>query len=265
MRNYSPALTPYSRYSFAEVLYDLENETKLEDTILSPGQTINGSIAFQVTSLYNKSFLLMYNETPITSRSFDKSVEALRAAESYNYSEPFGIPPFDNDSPAYESYEPDFKEYPYIWANWVNRSTFEILNKADSEFFNKEVSEYLAEPTTHLLPETEFVYALRVIPERNITLQSGKTGLPKNKFIVVDDTGEELINTSRLGKIALLKNQTYELHSEENMDIPKTNLSNVTIVRISFYSLYTWGRISIVNQDVIMDKEQNIVAARYHI
>ena len=61
---------------------------------LFPGQTINGSVIFQVNSLYNESFLLMYNETPISSASFEKSIEALRTAEYYNYSIVFGIPPY---------------------------------------------------------------------------------------------------------------------------------------------------------------------------
>ena len=48
-----------------EVLSDLETETKIEDITLFPGQTISGSVIFQVNSLYNESFLLMYNDTPI--------------------------------------------------------------------------------------------------------------------------------------------------------------------------------------------------------
>jgi hypothetical protein len=81
---------PESQFSLIEVQSDLEKETKLEDTTLAPGQTISGYVVFEDNSLYNKSFLLMYNETPITSESFDKSVEALSTAERYNYSVIFG-------------------------------------------------------------------------------------------------------------------------------------------------------------------------------
>ncbi len=124
-----PQLNLNSQSSFIEVLSDLEKETKLEDTTLSPGQTINGSVVFQVNSLYNKSFLLMYNETPITSASFEKSIEALSTAERYNYSIIFGIPPYNygfNDSFEYSE--------PNGFSNWVNRSIFEVFNKADTEF-----------------------------------------------------------------------------------------------------------------------------------
>jgi hypothetical protein len=267
---FNTTIEPESQSSLIEVLSDLEKETKLEDTTLSPGQTINGSVVFQVNSLYNKSFLLMYNETPIPSASFEKSIEALSKAERYNYSAIFGIPPYsynaDSDAVYSGSYEPNLKEYPYIWATWVNRGIFEVFNKADSEFFNKEVSVYMAEPSVHFIPGTEFVYALRVIPERNITLAkhvivAEDTGFPVNHFIVVDDTGEELINTSRTDKIAILKNQTYELHSGENMDIPQMKFSNVNLIKISFMSNIHLERLSLVNQNIMVDKELNIVAA----
>jgi hypothetical protein len=38
------------------------------------------------------------------------------------------------------------------------------------------------------------------------------------------------------------------------------NLSNVTVIRISFMSNIDLARLSLVNQNVIMDKELNIVA-----
>ncbi len=262
-----------SQSSFIEVLSDLEKETKLEDTTLSPGQTINGSVVFQVNSLYNKSFLLIYNETPVPSASFEKSIEALSTAERYNYSVIFSIPPYSYGYNSYavdpDSFEPNLKEYSYIWANWVNRGIFEVFNKADIELFNKDISVYMSEPSKNFIPRTEFIYALRVIPERNISLMLERNikAYPENQQtqfrrengqIVVDDTGEELVNTSInpfLYKIAILKNQTY---------VPQMNFSNVTVIRISFKSdtcEALSGRLSSVNQNVIMDKELNIVAA----
>ncbi len=261
---FNTTIEPIYRDSLSEVLSDLEKETKLEDTTLSPGQTINGSVVFQVNSLYNKTFLLMYNETPITSASFKKSIEALSTAERYNYSVIFGRPPYsiylDHDS-----FELNLVEYPYIWANWVNRSIFEVFNKADIESFNKDVSLYMRDPSD-FIHGTELVYALRVIPERNITVKTHfvkKNGLDVSgsPFKVVDDSGEELINSSRTDKIGILMNQTYELRSADNMDISQMNLSNVTIVRIFFKSGVNLDRLSSVNQNVIVDKEQNIVAA----
>ena len=79
----------------------------------------------------------------------------------------------------------------------------------------------MAKSSIEAIPPTDIVYALKVIPERNITmLPVVKTRFSQNKriivkqnpvFIVVDDTGMELINTSRIDKIAIQKNQTYEL------------------------------------------------------
>jgi hypothetical protein len=266
-------IEPESQSSLIEVPSNLEKEIKLEDTTLSPGQTINGTVVFQVNSLYNKSFLLMYNEIPIPSASFEKSIEVLSTAERYNYSVIFSIPPYSYGYNSYavdpDSFEPNLKEYSYIWANWVNRGIFEVFNKADIELFNKDISVYMSEPSKNFIPRTEFIYALRVIPERNISLMLERNikAYPANQQtqfrrengqIVVDDTGEELVNTSidpSLYKIAILKNQTY---------VPQMNFSNVTVIRISFKSdtcEALSGRLSSVNQNVVMDKELNIVAA----
>ena len=91
------------------------------------------------------------------------------------------------------------------------------------------------------IPQTEIVYALKVIPERNITSTieryiSYPDSYPENHLMVVDDTGEELINKSvrALDKIVILKNQTYERHSGEKVDTPPMHFSNVTIVKISY-------------------------------
>jgi hypothetical protein len=268
-------IEPIYRDSLSEVISDLEKETKLEDTTLAPGQTINGSVVFQVNSLYNKSFLLMYKETPIPSASFEKSIEALNIAERYNYSTVFGVPPYkDIEERSYFKPDSYFKDYYIwdIWANWVNRSVFEVFNKAKSEYFTKELAEDVAKSSMEYTPKTELVYALKVIPARNITVNPNrkyfvkKNGLivtdsTDSSFKVVDDTGEELINTSRTDKIAILKNQTYEPHYGT---IPQMNFSNATIVRISFMSdscEALSGLASFVNQNVIMDKELNIVVA----
>ncbi len=254
---FNSTIEPYYWDSLIEVQSDLEKETKLEDTTLAPGQTMNGSVVFEVNSLYNKSFLLMYNETPVTSASFEKSIEALSTAERYNYSVIFGIAPYNdglNDTFEYSGF-----------SNWVNRSIFEVYNKADIEFFNKDVSLYMADPS-HFIQGTEIVYALRVIPERNITVKTHfvkKNGLDVSgsPFKVVDDSGEELINSSRTDKIGILKNQTYGLHSVDDMDISEMNFSNATIIRISFFREIACGLILVVNQNVIVDNELNIVAA----
>jgi hypothetical protein len=249
-----------------EVLSNLETETKIEDITLFPGQTISGSVIFQVNSLYNESFILIYNETPISSASFEKSIKALRTVEYYDYSAVFGIPPYI-DFYERSSFEPDLKEYPYIWPNWVNRSVFEFFNKTDSEEM------LIPSPYSTDIPYTETVYALKVIPERNITsIIEGDTTPARrdNYFIVVDDTGEELINTSVIDKIstiAILKNQTYELHSGENMDIPQMNFSGVTIVKISYFNDYGWPlakRIPVIDQDLILNDKMDIVVARCH-
>ncbi len=108
---------------------------------------------------------------------------------------------------------------------------------------------------------TRIIYALKVVPEKNITMLSGKT-----RIKVVDDAGEELINTSDSygdDKIAILRNKTYELYSGESIDIPQTNLSNVTIIRTSFerYGNMDVGIICFNNQDIIMDDSQKITIA----
>jgi hypothetical protein len=257
--------SPYFSYN-NEILSDLEKETKLEDTTLSPGQTINGSVVFQVNSSYNESFLLMYKETPITSSSFIKSTEALRTAEQYNYSIVFGIPPYSKNF-EHDSFEPDLEEYPYIWSNWVNKSVV--------EYFKKVYSDRKLNYSSNDIPQTEIVYALKVIPERNITSTieryiSYPDSYPENHLMVVDDTGEELINKSvnrALDKIVILKDQTYERHSGEKVDTPPMHFSNVTIVKISYQNYYgkpMANSISQIDQDLILDDEKNIILARYH-
>jgi len=87
-RIFNATLDPYwlVRLSRLKALQDLEKENKIYGTTLLPGQSLNGTVIFRVKSLYNRSFLLMYNTTPITSASFEKSIDALQTAEHFNYS-----------------------------------------------------------------------------------------------------------------------------------------------------------------------------------
>lgn len=254
---------PGSQYSSNnELLSGLETETRIEDAILFPGQTIRGYAIFQVNSLYNESFLLMYNDTSISSASFEKCIKVLGPVEYYDYSAVFGMPPY-SDFFGNSSFEPDLKEYPYIWPNWVNRSVFEFFNKADSEGILKP------SPYSTDIPHTEVIYALKVIPERNITStleRNTASSYQENYFIVTDDTGEELINTSRIDKIVILNNQTCKRYSK-NTNIPQMNFSDATVIRISYFNDYGWllaKRVPIIDQDLILDDKRNLVVARYH-
>jgi hypothetical protein len=240
--------------SLLEVLEDLGNENRIEDmTIsLSPGQTVNGSVVFCVDSLYDRSFLLMYNATPVTSASFEESLEALEAVERFDYSHVFGIAPYSIHRCG-GSYEPGPGAHPFIWANWVNRSVFEFYKTADFETVQ-------GSPPDHI-PLTEIRYAIKVMPERNLTVVSG------NRLLVIDDFGEELINKSRIVGIAILRNQSYEIQPEQAIDIPQMSISDATMVQISFECTCGWSmemRISYTNQDAILDDELNMVLARYY-
>jgi hypothetical protein len=174
-----------------------------------------------------------------------------RAAEYFNYSVALGIPPyklcqFNN------SYEPLFKEE-CGWANWVNRSIFEVIQKSDMERMRKSPPE-----NVHLI---EMVYALRVIPDRNLTSPVTTRYISPN-LLVIDDTGEEIINKSRIERMAVRSGQTYEFKSRLGM-----NFSNASIVQISFKASYIiWeitGRLNYINQDVILDDKLNIIVVRY--
>ena len=225
-RIFNATLDPYWLVSLGrlEVLQDLEKENKIQGTTLLPGQSLNGTVIFRVKSLYNRSFLLMYNTTPITSASFEKSIDALQTAEHFNYSILLDIPPYRNCSEwgrATGSYEPKFdtnsNEICDIWANWVNRSIFETYQKSDVERMRKSPPDDI--------PTTEMVYALRVFPEKNISMFPTTTELyPEfysSNLLVIDDTGEEMINTSGgIAGVAVLSNRTYrDFHAAKFLPI----------------------------------------------
>jgi hypothetical protein len=263
-----------------EVLDDLENKNKLQDTVLLPGQSLNGIVAFRVNSLYNRSFLLKYKTITVDSASFEKSTEALGAAENFNYSTALGIPPYINQrersdylihlyqergiSPYINqsvrgvtagSYVPVFDDFCDIWANWVNRSIFETFQKSDVERMRKSPPDDIT--------SISMVYALRVIPERNITMYPVTT---TTNLVVIDDTGEEMINTSNIEEMAVMSNMTYTYISGSKSNFPGMNFSNSSVVRISFLGrYYTSGRVSITNQDVILDDKLNIIVVRNHL
>jgi len=122
-----------------EAIRDFKNENRILDAILLPGKTLNGTIVFGVDSLYSKSFLLMYNATPVTSVSFEKSIEALWTAEHFNYSAALGVPPYSNCNERdgmTGTFEPKMEGCD-VWANWVNRSIFEFYQKSDPEQMRK--------------------------------------------------------------------------------------------------------------------------------
>lgn len=245
-----------------DVMADLEKENKIKNATIFPGQAINGIVVFRVDSLYNKSFQLMYNNAPVMSPYFEKSIEAIAIAEHFNYSIASGIPPYCNftDTDLLRgTYEPQLEEYPYIWPKWVNRSIFEFYKNVDTEHMLKSPPDNI--------PLTEIVYALKVIPERNITALPVKRILYSHQLLVVDDAGEEIINKSSIDGIAFLSNHTYEFQPWWKLNTPQINLSNATIVQISFEGKYGWSmamRMPFINQDIILDDKLEIIMIRYY-
>jgi len=266
-------LEPYGGSSLLEVLQGLEKENKLQDATLLPGQSLNGTVAFRVNSLYNKSFLLKYDTTTVTSASFEKTIDALEAAEYFNYSVALGIPPYNlcrEINGTRGSNEPIFDDLNEIscetWVNWVNRSIFEVYKKSDMERMQKSPSP--------LIPVTEMVYALRVIPGRNITMFPVTIRFDRSHLLVTDDTGDEIINTSRIQGMAVRSNQTYRFKPDWMLNFPGMNISNASVVQISFKASYITkylfsgtiggtGRLSYINQDVILDDKLNVIIVRY--
>ncbi|MCZ7403608.1 MAG: hypothetical protein O8C67_01570, partial [Candidatus Methanoperedens sp.] len=146
------------------------------------------------------------------------------------------------------------------FANWVNRSIFETFQKSDVERMRRS-------PLDNI-PQTKMVYALRVIPEKNISMFPVTTREFSSNLLVIDDTGKEMINTFRIAGVAVLSNQTYTLFKPRwKLIMPRMNFSSVSVVKISFEGTYGWPmgqRLSFVNQDVILDDNLNIIAVRYN-
>jgi uncharacterized protein YlzI (FlbEa/FlbD family) len=249
--------------NYSEELFYQLNPIEENATIL-PGQTINGSIVFQVNSPTNKSLLLLYNSTPLILPSFEKSIEAQTTAELFNYSIAFGIPQFNLDDYCdvnVKDLRPEdlYQEpYPIMWPNWIDRSVIEFYKKLDSENLEIEYLHRKIHRKNPDLPITTIKYVITVMPDRNITL------LPGDRFIIKDESGDEIINQS-IGYcdtgLAILNNQEYEIYSEE---IPQINFNNVTVVQISFDNFYGWGlcaRMTLNDQILIIDNNQNIVLA----
>jgi hypothetical protein len=237
------------------------NANKIKDTTLLPGQTINVTVFFQVNSPYNESFSLIYNETPVSSISFEKSIKALKTAENFDYSTLFGIPPYTTVFESQASFEPNLANYPFIAPNWINRSIFEFFNKTDSE-------EMLKSPPDNI-GRTEIVYALEAIPERNITIIPVER-LSKYHLLAIegiDNVGEEIIDRSsrEASGVTITKKSIYPWWG---IIVPQMNSSNATVVKVSFQGNYyiepANARFSCVNQEVIVGNELNIIAARYH-
>jgi len=158
------------------------------------------------------------------------------------------------------SYEPDFSDCCNAWANWVNRNIFETFQKYDVEQMKKSPPDSI--------PLTEMVYALKIIPENNITIFPVTTRLT-NHLVLINDEGNEIINTSqvqhRTGGIAFLSNQTY-IRQGWIGNIPLMNFSNAFVVQISFEGTYGWpmaSRLSFNNQDIILDDKLDINLVRY--
>jgi hypothetical protein len=253
-------------------------ENEMNDTTLLPGQTINGSVIFGVSSPYDTSFLLMYNMTPVDFASFGKSLDAIKAAELFNYSIALDIPPYYADSyePPYlkNTYDPPEADYYsgknlayplFIWSNWVNRSILELYNELDTAELDRFRN-------SSDLPVIASVYRSKVIPEINITLFPLTTQEFATSFLVIDDTGEEIFDRSFFyGKwgIAICSGNTYKIQQFKegvNFDTRQMTFINATIVWMTFGNYYGWPAASRWNyntQVVIFDENQNIIAVIY--
>ena len=116
-----PDIIPRYPDNWVYVLSEIKKENRLNDTQLYPGQIMEGIVIFQVdnyTTLFDRSFSLKYNRTPISSTSYKKSLEALTVAEQFDYSIAFDMPPYDIHGGTYSYSPPDDPEDPYFWANW---------------------------------------------------------------------------------------------------------------------------------------------------
>jgi hypothetical protein len=256
---------------------------------------LEGIVIFQLdnyTTLFDRKFSLRYNTTPITSTSYEKSLEALTVAEQFDYSIAFGMPPYDIHRGTYSYNLPESGGNPYVWtiwgkdyvlytdpytdpgdsevwANWVNRTVFESFKKYDEISLPKQKPESI--------PFIEIAYAVKVVPAQDMTIYQNKSGsyyweggkkYTRNQMYVVDDTGIERFNKSidpqdeYIG-LVILNNQTYRTISG---NMPQMFIPQATIVHFSFNSMYGWSmamRLAVNNQDIILDKQHNVTLGRY--
>ncbi|HUV83453.1 MAG TPA: hypothetical protein VMW53_10325 [archaeon] len=264
------------------VFSEIENEIRLNDTLLHPDQTLEGIVIFQVdnyTTLFDRSFSLRYNTTPIPSTSYEKSLEALIVAEQFDYSIAFDMPPYANWGSDY-SYHPPEPEVSYVWtiwgrdyvlytdygnsnvwANWVNRSVFESYKKHDEMSLPKQKPENI--------PFAKIAYAVKVIPEQDLTVTNQYHIISEKKYKGTErsvDTGEELFNISEQkykGTQLSVVDDTGEEPFNKSIDssrddyaglaildnqtyrlfsenMPQMLIPHATIVHFSFYSTYGW-------------------------
>ena len=252
-------------------------ENEMNDMTLLPGQTINGSVIFGVNSPPDISFLLMYNMTPVDLASFGKSLDAIKAAELFNYSIALGLSPYYADifEPPYikNTYDPPKADYysgrnlayPLIWPYWVNRSILEFYYELDSS----ELGHFR---NSSDVPVISSVYRSKVILEKNITLFPITTQEFATSFLVLDDTGEEIIDRSFFKGnwgIAVRRGDTYTVQQFKegvNFDTKQMAFPGATVVWMTFGNYYGWPMASRMNcntQVVILDEKQNIIAVIY--
>ena len=236
---------------------NLDKEKKLERGVtILPNQTIYGYVVFDAGdyhTLSNRSFSLKYNNRHVTSASFEKSLAALTAAEFFDYSAAFKTPPYTAFAYDEGFYDPGSSTEWAIYARWVNRSVFEYYKTID--LIDTKRCQSRDMPIS-----SDTAYMLRIMPEMNVTVSQS----PMDRFFVVDERGDEIINRSKSKGIAILSNQTYKLYLK---NLPRMNFSNATVVQISFESSCGADmamRLTMTNQDVIFDKDLDVVLARYY-
>ncbi len=97
----------------------------------------------------------------------------------------------------------------------------------------------------------------------------------QSHLLVTDNTGDEIINTSSIEGMAVLSNQTYIFKPDWMLNFPGMDISNASVVQVSFKASYITkfpfsgtfgetGRLSYINQDVILDDKLNIIVVRYY-
>jgi hypothetical protein len=236
------------------------DEIRLGDISLLPGQITTGYAAFNVDSIYNRSFLLMYNSKPVALTSFENSVLSIEKADLYDYSIAMGKPPYHvQDFGLPDTYDPPQPElytdrgiaYSLIWSNWVNRSVVEFFKKLDLKELNNIKRDFD-------LPSTYSKYALKVISGKNISIHLG------NPVVVTGEINEELLG-DYFSEIAISDNSTFRRLNDNSA--VEMNFSNATLVKIFFDNAYGWSmatRFNHNNQILVLDENRKIVFVGFH-